>query len=393
MAEQLVGKISTVQISDVLTEPLSLSQNLNPLLTLNDIVRTCYGPRGRLKLIQNKDGGTVVITSSSSILFHRISPSNPFVRLIFACVKSHLSKFNDFGLLTALIITTLLLSSLHLNVPKILVADVNDYIIKLCFEYFNSEQCPCKVRLRLDDVSQLLSVIRTVINSKPGCVLSKDEKNHLALLLLKAFLNVVPNTGKIMGRIEIITREGVNVLNSDVFCGLLIPCQSNTKAICDKNGKRNLKLLLFATSLSGDAKFCVDKLEVHGDVSVWNEVFCELNNLIAKIIENDIDIVACQMVIHPLLKERLESAGILVFDRLGADLSRALQELTRACPIETLLFPEDLNVVGNVTSIEMKKINKKTYVNLQSNDTMWTLLICHNIESALNETNFLFTCC
>ncbi|XP_034408169.1 McKusick-Kaufman/Bardet-Biedl syndromes putative chaperonin isoform X2 [Cyclopterus lumpus] len=79
--------------------PLDNTDICNKLHLLKQLLKSCFGPTGRLKQVHNNIGGHVVTTSTSSVLLPAISSSQPFINLIKTSILNHVSRFSDCGLL------------------------------------------------------------------------------------------------------------------------------------------------------------------------------------------------------------------------------------------------------------------------------------------------------
>lgn len=317
--------------SSVVFNPLRSESNIAALKTFEEVIRTSIGPCGKLKVVHNIAGGHVTVTSSSQRLVNIVSIKNTFLKLIVSSAKIHLNCFCDGGSACILLILKLInnsLSSIH-SLP--LIGKLFEHFGKLFIGFLNVESNCCVTNMDLSNLTSFRCVIKTILQSKPGCVLSEDDVKHLGLLLIKVHLNSIPTTMTMfyLKNINFITLEGTSCKESRLFEGLLIKLpEIPAKSLPDLKYKSNIKIVLFKISLSGDADFPVDNIEVNGDVCVWEVVLKFLKDIVEKIFKSKVDILACQKVVHPSLRKLLEDANILVLDRLGHEVTKNLEYMS-----------------------------------------------------------------
>lgn len=173
-------------------EPLTDDGVSQSLSLLSGILKSCYGPAGRLKQLHNGVGGCVCTTSQSSAILSRLPVSRPVLGVLMASVQNHVSRFSDCGLFTAILCCSFIENFKSLNIASCAVVRISKHLLSLCMDYLKSEACGCRVAVDFSSVETLLCLVRSVLRSKPACMLNKTEVDHLATLILKAFLFTVP---------------------------------------------------------------------------------------------------------------------------------------------------------------------------------------------------------
>lgn len=395
VTEMSVPSITPAEVcqSAVQFQPLLQPTNIEVIKTFKKLVQTCIGYRGKLKVIGSAAGGHVTLTSSSVRLLQNISIRNNFIRFITSSTKSHLSSYNDNGLLCAFLTSHIVDTSLDLSVPKTTVSELIEYFGHLYVNYLSSVKASCTLEVDFSDTSSLLTVIQNVLSSKPACALSQCQVQHLSLLLLKAFLKSVPDSSaaysKKMSEITFSTLEGVSVDGCHLYSGLLIRCPEITGGVSLSELKHTgrLKVALFTVSLAGDAVFPTDHLEVScQQFSVWKIVLAQLQMIALRLIGDGVHIVACQKVIHPILKKQLEDSKVLVIERLGHDVTEHLKHISGAIPVSSLSTSCKM-VYGYITGFENVRLGKKQYYLMENKEQpLQTLFLCSYNEESLNET-------
>ncbi|XP_067900433.1 McKusick-Kaufman/Bardet-Biedl syndromes putative chaperonin isoform X3 [Heterodontus francisci] len=388
MMSSIVPKISSLCSSghlncDVLCQALS---------TFRGIVESCYGPFGRLKLIHNAVGGYVLTTSQSSVLLRNLSVFHPVINLLIASVLNHVSRFNDSGLFTAILCCNLAESAKRLTIPSSRIVKIHKHLLNICIDYLTSEECSCRIQIDFSNSKTLLSLVRTVIN-KPTCMLTTKEADYISSLVLKAFFNTIPSVigdNVSLGKMLIVPIEGQSVNDSCVLSGILIEIFASHSTPIDitKLTSGCIKIAVFSVSMSGDV---VDSgngnWEVASDFCPEDESIVQLLNVGKQLVCDQVHLVVCQKVIHPILKQYLQEQQVMVEDRLGLNLMEPLIQLTGAQSIGSYYHPISPGCYGNVKNLCVVKFGLKRFLHLVPNENkpVCSLLICNRSEAGVNE--------
>ncbi|NXG79561.1 TCPQ protein, partial [Baryphthengus martii] len=373
------------------SEPLSEDTVGQSLSLLSGILKSCYGPAGRLKQLHNGVGGYVCTTSQSSALLGRLSVSHPALRVLTASVQNHLSRFSDCGLFTAILCCNLIEKFKSLNVASCTVVKISQHLLSLCMDYLKSEACACRVSVDFSSVETLLCLVRSVLTSKPACMLNKPEADHLTVLILKAFMYTVPchvETNAVLGKCIIVPVKGRRVLDSTVLPGLLIetPEIQLAKPLTVKRTCSNvIKMALFCVSMAGDG-FGPEEgtVTVHHGISLEVAELNQLLNLGKQLVNDEVGLVVCQKVIHPSLKQYLKENHVMAVDRAGLSLMEPLSRMTGSKPIASIhLCP---NCYGTLKDVRVERFASKHFTHLIPNDTVvCSLVLCNRNETAWDE--------
>lgn len=317
------------------SEPLTKDRVSQSLSLLGRVLKSCYGPAGRLKQLHNGEGGCVCTTSQSSALLGRLSVSHPVLGVLTASVQNHVSRFSDCGLFTAILCCSFIENFKSLSVAPCTVAKITKHLLSLCVDYLRSEACGCRVSVDFSSVETLLCLVRSVLTSKPACMLNKTEVDHLTVLILKAFMFTIPcpgETNAALGKCVIVPVKGRRVVDSTVLPGLLIetPEMQLAKPLTVKRACSDMiKVALFCVSMSGD---CCSAGE--GTITVCQGAsleVSELNQLLSvgkQLVNDEVGLVVCQKVIHPCLKQYLQENHVMAVDRAGLSLMEPLSRMT-----------------------------------------------------------------
>ncbi|XP_076598353.1 molecular chaperone MKKS isoform X1 [Chaetodon auriga] len=372
--------------------PLDNTDICNKLHLLWQLLRSCFGPTGRLKQIHNNIGGHVVTTSASSVLLPAISSSQPFINLIKTSILNHVSRFSDCGLFAAIFCLSLIEQAKQSGLRYNVAIGVNKHLLSLCTSYLQREDCGCKVKLDFCSSDNLIKLARSIISSKPACVLTEGEALHISKLVVQAFLLTVPcNSPGIvrLGKIVTVSAEGHSVLNSAVFPGLLVDMPDVFFLNKVQNLQSNpLRVVLFSASLAGDLSELGDGIiEVHPGVDTDSQILHQLLELGKQVIKNEVKLFVCQKVVHPVLQQYLRSHGIVVIERLGITLMEPLTQLTGAQPVATLHTMIPAKAYGKVRDLTVKQFGSKRMLHLHppGESAVCTMILCHRNETMLSE--------
>ncbi|XP_069464423.1 molecular chaperone MKKS [Ambystoma mexicanum] len=362
------------------------------LCLLSEIVMSCYGPSGRLKQLHNSMGGSVLTTSQSSTLLNVLPASHPGLKVLIASVLNHTSRFSDCGLFAAILCCSLVKHVQKTNLPSGTVISINTHLLRWCTDYLNAEECSCRLKVDYDSSKTLLCLARTAITSKPTNMLTIKEADYVSTLVLKAFLLTVPNElgpSAVLGRVVIVPVEGQRVMESGVFPGLLIEMtefQLDGMLPMNNFSGNCVKTALFCISLSGDlSDIGGETLLVQSGVSPEAALLGQLISLGKHIIHEQVDLVLCQKVIHPSLKQYLKANHVMAVERLGAALMEPLTQMTGAQPIGSL-YAVPSTCFGRLKRISVERLASKQFLHLISEDaTICSLLLCNRNGTTLDE--------
>ncbi|XP_062912223.1 McKusick-Kaufman/Bardet-Biedl syndromes putative chaperonin [Mobula hypostoma] len=385
---RIVPKVSSTCSSG----PLNSNVLCQALSIVRGIVESCYGPFGRLKLIHNAVGGNIITTSHSSVLLGNLSLSHPVIKLLMASMWNHISRFTDSGLFATILCCNLTESAKQLNIPSNHIVKIQKDLLNICISYLSSEDCSCKIKIDFSNTKMLLSLVGTVIN-KPTCMLTIKETDYISSLVLKAFFHTIPSVigdNVTLGKTLIVPIEGQNVTDSCVLHGILIEIFASYSMKIDtaKLTFGCIKIAVFSVSMSGDV---VDSGNGHWEVASGfcpeDESLVQLLKVGEQLVCDQVHLVICQKVIHPVLKQYLQEQHIIVEDRLGIALMEPLAQMTGAQPISSYYHPISPSCYGNIKNLLFVKCGSRQFLHLIPNENkpICSLILCNRSEAGLNE--------
>ena len=271
MSEQTTAtrrRVANKEQSDLHIGTLDDGHTRQCLETLREVFRTCYGPHGKIHVLHNDSGGHVTLTGSSGRLIPVLTVRNALVRVVTTSVEAHLSRLPDAGCFCALLCLLLVENSLKLetdtyHIHRRLLTDIYEVLLSECVQCLNSEEFEAGAKLDFSNIEMTLSVIGTIVQSKLiSCGLRSKDLDHIAMLILKSFLQVYspPNS---LGTIHYLTLEGLPSTESRILNGVLFQMPSipvyrkkplEVKRMDSGAHAGRILMALVGTSMSGDTE-------------------------------------------------------------------------------------------------------------------------------------------
>ncbi|XP_072265722.1 molecular chaperone MKKS [Pyxicephalus adspersus] len=372
--------------------PVSSASIRDPLKVLQMIATSSYGPTGRLKQVHNGSGGYVITTSQSSALISGLSISHPVLQLLVSSIRNHISSFSDCGLFALILCCNLIDRCLTLPLSPHKIITINNSLLNMCLSYLTSEACACKLKVDFSCNSSFIDLTRSVLCSKPACMLTVKEVDYITVLVVKSFLFRVPaesTSNVLLGRTVMVPVEGLSVMESTLIPGVLIemPGSSWNRTLdLSYMPSADIKLALFSVSLSGDFGDTGDGfVDVMDGVDPEEVMLEQLLALGKRLVDDHVHILVCQKVIHPSLKQYLKEQKMLAVERLGAALMEPLSQMTGAQSIASLSSLYS-TCYGSLRQISRMSHGNKQYLHLIPCDTsVCSFVLCNRNETSLKE--------
>ncbi|XP_048204755.1 McKusick-Kaufman/Bardet-Biedl syndromes putative chaperonin-like [Perognathus longimembris pacificus] len=385
-----MSRLETKKPSLCNSEPLTSERVRTTLAVLKGIVTSCYGPSGRLKQLHNGLGGYVCTTSQSSALLRNLPVTHPILKILTTSVQNHVLGFLDCGLFTAILCCNLIENVQRMDLTPTTAIKLNKHLLSLCTSYLMSEACGCRIPVDFSSTQIPVCLARSILTSKPACMLTRKEVEHISALILRAFLLTIPESTEdtvVLGQSIIVPGKGQRVTDSTVLPGLLIDMSEiQLQRLLPIQKPGPLKVALFCISLAGDfSETGEGTLVVSSGVSLENAALDQLLHLGRQLVSDHVDLVLCQKVIHPSLKQFLSSHRIIAIDRLGVTVMESLSKMTGTQPIGSLgsVSPSSYGSVKDVCSAQF---GSKHFFHLIPNKaTVCSLLLCNRNDTVWDE--------
>ena len=227
---------------------------------------------GRLKMFVTS-ASQVRVTSTSDRIVASISTDiliDPFAEAVGHLVKGHLANFGDFGLTVGAMTCDFVLI-LSENFDSRLIQSVRKTMNETLREVLE------KNRLKIDvgNLSQMLSVLKTVLNSKPilksGRTSKRDKEHFLtktSAKILEGFLRTIPQSGNIEFDLGLLVECGNNI-DPELREGFFYPASdipTESKAILKvKKSDEKFRIIAMNIQLKED---CSELSEMFSNVSI-----------------------------------------------------------------------------------------------------------------------------
>ncbi|KAK7868210.1 hypothetical protein R5R35_000614 [Gryllus longicercus] len=371
---------------ETVVQELQSTEFLNIVRTFLEFLKSCFGPRGGIKILVSSGGISFVSSSSSRVLNNHII-SHPLCTFVSQVMNSQTMMFGDNGLYTGILTMSLLERSLKES--EITQSQTQHLIQGLSSQiHYLLEMNSIKLKLDFSTVTQFLPIVKAILSSKPSCGLNNKELEKLSVQIIKVFLNTINDD---FGDIMIMNVN--DLLETTVLNGILYQIdieekfvQDFVEVVTDKLQKK-IPLLLFDIMLT-DTKNELEEVTEEGCTLLKEAVF-----VFECAVKIGVKIIACQKVVHQSLRLLLQRNGILLMDRLGSELCGTVEKMSGAKPISSLkntTVKTLRSCLGSVDSVKFIRFGSKPFVVLEKNSTNTaSLLLCCSNEEAFVELKLI----
>lgn len=363
--------------------------------TYHHLLISNYGPNNKLTLIRNSASNDF-LTSSSKTLLEQLSFFHPCFKFINALINAQLKAYGVYGLYVGAFASSLLFRSLKMEssiISNRVARDISEWIQASFLERLHKEIEKISFKLDIGKLDHILSLVRGIVYSKSYYDISLNEKEHISLKIVEAFLKSIPEgDSKEFGKVLILPMERPSSLDSFLVDGILHSASDSSKEELeeklDKISSDNLKMIIFTVPLSPDLdeKSLID----WRSQASYEEAFIGhlLNKLKSILRQKGVNVIANQKFIHPALKFDLEKNGFFVIERLGTVATNFLLGMRPCYPVANLA---EMELVGDkhivpLTAIKVTSITDKIYLNILPLSTrLTTTFILTGINIHANE--------
>jgi hypothetical protein len=217
--------------------------------------------------------GQVRVTSTSDRILASISTdilTDPFAEAVGHLIKGYLASFGDFGLT---------LGAMTCDFVRILSENYDSHLIQSVRKVLNEtlREVLEKNRLKIDvgNLSQMLSVLKTVLNSKPICKSGRTSRRNKEQFLaktsakiLEGFLRTIPESGNIEFDLGLLVESGNNI-DPELREGYFYPAPDipteTEHILTSKNSDEKIRIIGMNIQLKDD---CSELTEMFSDVSI-----------------------------------------------------------------------------------------------------------------------------
>ena len=292
-----------------------------------------FGPCGSFKLIHDNPSsnkGIAIATSSSTRILQAYVASktdDPFIQTFFQMLRPHIEQYAEAGLY-AWILTISLLQARWTSlsaIPASTLARVTEIGLHKCLSFLSDPACPVRIPLSFSSLTDLSQHILSILFSKKSCRLLDNDAAHLVTTFIDAFLLSLPDTRNI----RILCVEGLPIDSSKVLHGVLIRSSELHESFQEDlwtnkdedDGTHSLRVMLVGMSLSMHPNMgalqCTMGVDYLASPESRSSLLMLLNTLVQQIVTRGVELLICQRVVHPTLRELLTDYNIQVIDRVS----------------------------------------------------------------------------
>ncbi len=338
----------------------ALRSNMMAAITVAEMLRTTYGPRGMDKMLVDTLGD-ITITNDGATILDKMDVQHPAAKMLVQIAKGQDEEVGD-GTKTSVIFAGELLKAAE----DLLAKDVHPTVIINGFKKALDEAIKHAEKIAktvsLDDEEILKKIASTALTSK--AVHGVREK--FAEIAVKAVKQVAEERkGRIyvdLDNIQIIKKHGGSLADTKLIYGIVLD-----KEVVHPGMPRrveNAKIALI------DAPLEIEKTEIDAEIRISDPEmmrrFIEqkenlLKEMVEKIAATGANVVICQKGIDDVAQHFLAKKGILAVRRVKRSDMEKLERATKGRIVSNIddLSPEDL---GYAELVEERKVGEDKMV-------------------------------
>ncbi len=338
----------------------ALRSNMMAAITVAEMLRTTYGPRGMDKMLVDTLGD-ITITNDGATILDKMDVQHPAAKMLVQIAKGQDEEVGD-GTKTSVIFAGELLKAAE----DLLAKDVHPTIIINGFKKALDEAIKYAEKIAkpvsLDEEEILKKIASTALTSKAV----HGVRERFAEIAVKAVRQVAEERkGRIyvdLDNIQIIKKHGGSLADTKLIYGIVLD-----KEVVHPGMPRrveNAKIALI------DAPLEIEKTEIDAEIRISDpemmRKFIEqkenlLKEMVEKIAATGANVVICQKGIDDVAQHFLAKKGILAVRRVKRSDMEKLERATKGRIVSSIddLSPEDL---GYAELVEERKVGEDKMV-------------------------------
>jgi len=338
----------------------ALRTNMMAAITVAEMLRTTYGPRGMDKMLVDTLGD-ITITNDGATILDKMDVQHPAAKMLVQIAKGQDDEVGD-GTKTSVIFAGELLKSAE----DLLAKEVHPTIIingyKKALEEAIRYAHSIAREVSLDDNETLKKIASTALTSKAV----HGVRHHFAELAVKAVKQIVEDRdGKKyvdIDNIQVIKKHGGSLADTKLVFGIVLDKEVVHPGMPKRVEKAKIALI--------DAPLEVEKPELDAEIRISDPTqmrrFIEekenlLKNMVEKIAATGANVVICQKGIDDVAQHFLAKKGILAVRRVKRSDMEKLEKATQGRIVSNI---EDLSEadLGYAELVEEKKVGEDKMV-------------------------------
>ncbi|MCD6323544.1 MAG: thermosome subunit, partial [Desulfurococcales archaeon] len=305
----------------------ALRANMMAAITIAEMLRTTYGPRGMDKMLVDTLGD-ITITNDGATILDKMDVQHPAAKMLVQIAKGQDDEVGD-GTKTSVIFSCELLKAAEDLIAKDVhpTIIINGYKKALDEAIKYAEKIARAIDLTSDDVLKRIS--STALTSKAVHVV----RDHFAEIAVKAVKQVAEERdGKIyvdIDNIQIIKKHGGSLADTRLVYGVVLDKEVVHPGMPRRVEKAKIALI--------DAPLEVEKTEIDAEIRISDpemmKKFIEqkenmLKEMVEKIAATGANVVICQKGIDDVAQHFLAKKGILAVRRVKRSDMEKLERAT-----------------------------------------------------------------
>ncbi|MEL9997135.1 MAG: thermosome subunit beta [Sulfolobales archaeon] len=368
----------------------ALRANMMAAITIAEMLRTTYGPRGMDKMLVDTLGD-VTITNDGATILDKMDVQHPAAKMLVQIAKGQDDEVGD-GTKTAVIFAGELLK----NASELLAKDVHPTIIingyKRALEEATRIARELAKPVSIDDEGVLIRIASTALTSKAV----HGVRDYFAKIAVKAVKQVAELRGDRwyvdLDNIQIIKKHGASLADSQLVYGVVLDKEVVHPGMPKRVEKARIALL--------DAPLEIEKPEIDAEIRIsdplqMRKFIEEKENILKEYVEKlaavGANVVICQKGIDDVAQHFLAKKGILAVRRVKRSDMEKLERATGGRIVSNLddLTPNDL---GYAELVEERKVgeDKMVFVEGTKNPRAVSIVIRGGLERVVDEAERSF---
>jgi len=368
----------------------ALRANMMAAITIAEMLRTTYGPRGMDKMLVDTLGD-VTITNDGATILDKMDVQHPAAKMLVQIAKGQDDEVGD-GTKTAVIFAGELLK----NASELLAKDVHPTIIingyKRALEEATKVARELTKPVSIDDEGVLMRIASTALTSKAV----HGVRDYFAKIAVKAVKQVAELRGDRwyvdLDNVQIIKKHGASLADSQLVYGVVLDKEVVHPGMPKRVEKARIALL--------DAPLEIEKPEIDAEIRIsdplqMRKFIEEKENILKEYVEKlaavGANVVICQKGIDDVAQHFLAKKGILAVRRVKRSDMEKLERATGGRIVSNLddLTPNDL---GYAELVEERKVgeDKMVFVEGTKNPRAVSIVIRGGLERVVDEAERSF---
>ncbi|MCX8184784.1 MAG: thermosome subunit beta [Sulfolobales archaeon] len=368
----------------------ALRNNMMAAITVAEMLRTTYGPRGMDKMLVDTIGD-VTITNDGATILDKMDVQHPTAKMLVQIAKGQDEEVGD-GTKTSVIFAGELLKAAE----ELILKNVHPTVIVNGYKKALEEATRYAYEISEDVDPQDFEILKKIASTSLTSKAVHGVRDRFAEIAVKAVLQVVEERGGKkyvdIDNIQIIKKHGGSLAETKLVYGIIL----DKEVVHPGMPKRveNAKIVLL------DAPLEIEKTEIDAEIRISDpeqmRKFLEekeniLKSMVSKIVSVGASVVVCQKGIDDVAQHFLAKKNILAVRRVKRSDMEKLERATGGRIVSNI---EDLteNDLGYAALIEERKVgeDKMVFIEGTKNPKAVSILIRGGLERVVDEAERVF---